>query len=78
MIAKRSNNSSSMYSAWFGKTVVLHIAIRQCCVPVPCSIVGESIAGVRICVSGGWEMDLRKELILAIEEYTVAVNRQLN
>jgi hypothetical protein len=43
-----------------------------------CSIVGESVANVRIRINAGWEMDLRKELILAVEEYAAALDRQLN
>jgi hypothetical protein len=45
---------------------------------MPCSIVGESLADVRICIQTGWEMDVRKELILAIEEDSVAVNTRPN
>jgi hypothetical protein len=45
---------------------------------MPCSIVGESDADVRVRLKPGWEMDLRKELILAVEEYAVAPDPQLN
>jgi hypothetical protein len=45
---------------------------------MPCSIVGESVADVRILLRAGWEMDVRKELILAIEEDSVAVNTRPN
>jgi hypothetical protein len=67
-----------MYSAWFGKPVVLLVAIRQCRVPMPCSIVGESVGGVRVRFHPGWEMDVRKELILAVEEDPTAVNFRAN
>jgi hypothetical protein len=60
---------SSAYAAWFGKSVVLLVAIRECHVPMPCCIIGESVAAVRVRIKPGWEMDLRKELILAVEEY---------
>ena len=36
---------------------------------MPCYIIGESVAAVRVRFKPGWEMDLRKELILAVEEY---------
>jgi hypothetical protein len=67
-----------MYSRWFGKSVVLLVAIRQCKVPLPCSIVDESVSAVHIRIDTGLEMDLRKELILAVEEYAVALNSQIN
>jgi hypothetical protein len=35
---------------------------------MPCSIIGESLAEVRVRIDPGWEMDVRKELILAVEE----------
>jgi hypothetical protein len=59
---------SPVYSAWFGKPVVLLVVIRQCHVPMPCRIVGESAADVRVHIMPGWEMNVRKELILGIEE----------
>jgi hypothetical protein len=57
-----------VYSAWFNKQVVLLVVIRQCHVPMPCRIVGESLADVRVRTQQGWEMNVRKELILAVEE----------
>jgi hypothetical protein len=68
MITEETSASSSKYSAWFGRSVVLQVAIRQCRVPLPCSIVGESAADLRVRINPGWEMDLRKELVLAVEE----------
>jgi len=78
MITGETKGSSPIYSVWFDKSVVLLVAIRKCCVPLPCRIVGESVADVRIRVKPGWEMDIRKELILAVEEYAVALDNQIN
>ena len=78
MIAEGTKEFSPVYSAWFGKSVVLLVVIRQCHVPMPCSIVGESVADVRVRIKPGWEMDLRKELILAVEEEAVALNKRIN
>ena len=71
MNAGETKDFSPVYSGWIGKSVVLLIAIRQCHFPLPCSIVGESVAEVRVRITPGWEMDVRKELILAVEENTV-------
>ena len=68
MIAEGSKKLSPAYSVWIGKPVVLLVVIRRCHIPMPCSIVRESLAEVRVRISPGWEMDLRKELILAVEE----------
>ena len=58
-----------MYSAWFGTPVVLLFVTRQYHIPIPCRIVGESVTAVRIQLQPGWEVDVRKELILAVEEF---------
>jgi hypothetical protein len=78
MLAERDQDSSSAYSAWFGKSVDMLVAIRQGHVPLPCSIIGESIADVHVLLKPGWEIDLRKESILAVEEYVVAPNDAIN
>jgi hypothetical protein len=72
MIPDKVKVLSSTYSAWFGKPVVLLIAFRQCHVPLPCSIVSESVADVRIRIKLGREMNVRKDLILAVEEMILA------
>ena len=58
---------SSIYSGWVGTQVLLFV-IRQCRVPIPCIIIGESAAAVRILLQPGWEIDVPKELILSVEE----------
>ena len=78
MIIEGRDNFSPAYSTWFGKPVVLLVVIRQCHVPMPCRIVGESVANVRVRVQPGWEMDVRKELILAVEEDAVAAATRVN
>ena len=78
MITKGTKDFSPRYSAWLGKSVVLLVVIRQCHVPLPCSIVGESLADVRVRIQPGWELDLRKELILAVEESSLAQGSPVN
>jgi hypothetical protein len=75
MIAERRKDLSPMYSSWFGKPVVMLVLIRQCHVPMPCQIVGESAADVRVRIHPGWEMDVRKDLILAVEEVAIAAEK---
>ena len=78
MLTEGTKDFSHAYSVWIGKPVVLLLAIRQYRLPLHCSIVGESIAAVRVCIEPGWEMNVRKELILAVEEYAVASNSRVN
>lgn len=78
MMTEGRSDFSHAYSAWLGKPVVLLVVIRQCHVPMPCWIVGESNANVRVRVQPGWEMEVRKELILAVEEDRTAPPMAVN
>jgi hypothetical protein len=78
MIADGTEDFSPAYSAWFGKPVVMLVAIRQCYVPMICLIVGESAAGVRIRMQPGLEMEVRKDLILAVEEVVIPSEGPVN
>ena len=78
MITKGRDNFLPAYSEWFGKSVVLLVVIRQCHIPMPCRIVGESAADVRVRIRPGWEMDVRKDLILAVEEDAAVTNARVN
>ena len=78
MITEGMKDFSSTYSAWFGKPVVLLVVIRQCHVPMPCRIVSESVADIRVRIQPGWEMDVKKELILAVEELVIPASARVN
>jgi hypothetical protein len=68
---------SPIYSAWFGIPVLLFV-IRECRVPIPCNIIAESVSTVRIRLQPGWEIDVRKELILAVEEASASRETCMN
>ena len=78
MIPEGMKYLSPVYSSWFGKPVVMLVVIRQCHFPMPCWIVGESAADVRVRIHPGWEMDIRKDLILAVEDFVVTAEDRLN
>jgi hypothetical protein len=78
MLTEETSKYSHAYSAWLGKPVVLLVVIRQCHVPMPCRIIGESAADVRVRIQPGWEMDVRKDLILAVEEDAATVYTRVN
>jgi hypothetical protein len=69
---------SPAYGDWLGKQVVLLVVIRENPVPMPCSIVSESLTSLRILVEPGWEMDVRKDLILAVEEDFIFLDKSIN
>jgi hypothetical protein len=78
MITDGTKDFSPVYSTWFGKSVVMLVVIRQCHVPMPCRIIGESAADVRVRIQPGWEMAIRKNLILAVEEVVFAAEDRVN
>ena len=51
---------SSIYSAWFSISGLLFI-VRECHVPIPCNIIGESIAMVGVRLQPEWEIDIPEE-----------------
>jgi hypothetical protein len=67
-----------VYSTWLGKPVVLLVVIRQCHLPMPCHIVGETPTDVLVRIRPGYEMEIRKDLILAVEEDNAISNLRVN
>jgi hypothetical protein len=45
---------------------------------MPCRIVAESAGDVRVRLQPEWEMDIRKDLILAVEEVVIAAKDRVN
>jgi hypothetical protein len=78
MITEETKDFSPVYTTWIGKPVVMLVVIRQCRIPMPCWIIAESVADVRVRIKPGWEMDVRKELILAVEEDAIAPDSFVN
>lgn len=78
MDTRGTKENFSAYSSWVGKPIVLLVLIRQHQVAIACSIVGESSLGVHIRIEPGWEMNLRKDSILAVEEDGVALGSRPN
>jgi hypothetical protein len=56
----------SSFEQWFGKTVVLQLITGETRVPLRGIIIAESGGAVRFRVTGGWEFDVYKSLILAV------------
>ena len=78
MMTEETNEFLPAFSAWLGKPVVMLVVIRDCHVPMQCRIVSESASNVRVRVQPGWEMNIRKDLILAVEEVILTGENAVN
>ncbi len=78
MMTEETNEFLPAFSAWFGKPVVMLVVIRDCHVPMQCRIVSESASNVRVRIQPGWEMNIRKDLILAVEEVIITGKNAVN
>jgi hypothetical protein len=58
----------SAFATWVGQSVVLQVASADFQVPLRGIIVGESDEAVRFRVGEGWDVDIFKSMILAVEE----------
>ena len=58
----------SPYASWVGQVVILQVAADDLTVPLRVVIVGESETAVRFRVGEGWDIDIYKPMILAVEQ----------
>ena len=58
----------SAYASWVGQAVVLQVATADLRVPLRGVIVGESDTAVRFRIGEGWDIDVFKSMILAVEQ----------
>ena len=56
------------YAVWLGQPVVLQLTAGEQRVPLRGRIVGESLDAVRFRIGEGWDVDIFKAMILAVEE----------
>jgi hypothetical protein len=61
-------NMPSAYTSWVGHAVVLQVAAGDLRVPLRGVIVGESDGAVRFRIGDGWDIDIYKQMILAVEQ----------
>jgi hypothetical protein len=58
----------SAYAYWVGQSVILQVAAEEICVPLRGIIIGESESTIRFRVGEGWDIDIYKHMILAVEQ----------
>jgi hypothetical protein len=58
----------SAYAVWIGQPVVLHVGAADLRVPLRGIIIGETEEVIRFRVQQGWDMEIYKNMILAVEQ----------
>jgi len=67
---------ASSFEEWFGKTVVLRLRTGETRVPLRGIIIAESRGAVRFRIAGGWDIDVYKSMIVAVEREKGQLNSQ--
>ncbi len=58
----------SAFEAWIGQPVVLQVALGNIKVPLRGKLLKDGGATVRMRIGDGWDVDIYKAMILAVEE----------
>ena len=61
------------YQGWMGHAVVLQVALGDIKVPLRGKLLKESGETVRMRIGDGWDVDIYKAMILAVEEDSMAM-----
>jgi hypothetical protein len=69
---------SGTYSSWLGKSVVLHVTAGQLQTVLPCTVIGESDAALRIRIGEIFDIDIYKDMILGVERDLLRSRRPPN
>ncbi len=65
---REAHSMQGGYSLWLGQPVVLQVAAGEMRVPLRGVIVGETMDAVRFRIGDGWDVDIYKNMVLAVEE----------
>jgi hypothetical protein len=60
------------FGTWVGQPVVIQVEAGEMRVPLRGTIVGESHDAVRFRIGEGWDVDIYKAMVLAVEEDNLA------
>jgi hypothetical protein len=63
----------SAYAAWVGQPVVLQVALGDIRVPLRGTLLKEGGDTVRMRIGEGWDVDIYKTMILAVEQDAMAL-----
>jgi hypothetical protein len=62
----------SGYTGWMGHAVVLQVALGDIKVPLRGKLLKENSDSVRVRIGDGWDVDIYKAMILAVEKDNLA------
>jgi hypothetical protein len=63
----------SAYQPWIGRAVVLQVALGEIKVPLRGRLMKDSGDTLRMRIGDGWDVDIYKAMILAVEEDAMAL-----
>lgn len=63
----------SAYATWVGQSVVLQVALGDIKVPLRGKLLKEGGETVRMRIGDGWDVDIYKTMILAVEQDAMAL-----
>jgi hypothetical protein len=56
------------YATWLGQPVVLQVEAGEMRVPLRGTIIGETYDALRFRIGDGWDVDIYKAMVMAVEE----------
>lgn len=65
-LSTNQGNSPSSYTRWMGKPVFLNMIVGDIRTSLRCTILSEANATVRVRIADGWDVDVYKDMILAV------------
>ena len=63
----------SAYQPWIGESVVLQVALGDIKVPLRGRLLKDSGETLRVRVGDGWDIDIYKTMVLAVEQDAMAL-----
>ena len=64
----------SAYATWIGHSVVLQVALGDIKVPLRGKLLKDGGETVRMRIGEGWDVDIYKAMILAVEQDSMAIH----
>jgi hypothetical protein len=64
---------NTAYASWIGQPVVLQVALGDIKVPLRGTLLKDGGESVRMRIGDGWDVDIFKSMILAVEEDAMAM-----
>lgn len=64
---------NTAYASWIGQPVVLQVALGDIKVPLRGTLLKDGAESVRMRIGDGWDVDIFKSMILAVEQDAMAL-----